>query len=135
MSPTAHHTAQSGRVARRGRRQTAPLLAALLVFGAISTSSVTALAGGTPQKADPALVGALQGNALQDGALGKARGGDILLQTAKTTGSVAGNTGSSFGVIADSHSVNANSGITSVFQNTGNNALIQNTMNINISIK
>ena len=98
------------------------------------------LAGGTaaaaaPRAADPALLSALNGAQMPDQRLAQARGGELLIQSATSEGRVTGTAnGATTGHIVDTNSINA-TGITNVFQNTGNNALIQNTMTVNINVR
>ena len=61
-----------------------------------------------------------------------------LVITAATSGTVSGDTVGSntvTGNIADSQSISGNAGITTVLQNTGNNALVQSSTAIYVSEK
>jgi hypothetical protein len=63
--------------------------------------------------------------------------GEIVISTA-SNGSVSGNqvsANSVTGTISDTHSITNNSGVTTVMQNTGNNALLQSSTSIYVSVK
>ncbi|HQT73364.1 MAG: hypothetical protein B7Z59_12940 [Acidiphilium sp. 37-67-22] len=111
---------------------------ALAALALIAGAARPAVAGTTgPSAADRALSRALQGSELHGRALGQLRGSGIVIQDANTSGAVSGASvgrGSVTGPISASNSVNGNAGITTVFQNSGNNALIQNTMTINVTL-
>lgn len=82
---------------------------------------------------------ALAGTAVPDSVLGHDRARGIQLNTvAGGTGTVAANTignRSTTGVISTTNSINNNTGLTTVFQNTGNNSLFQSSTSIYISIR
>lgn len=107
-----------------------------LVLGIVLAGSAAAAAPPPPPRAaDPALLSALNGAQMPDHRLALARGGEFLIQSATSEGRVTGTAnGATTGHIVDTNSINA-TGITNVFQNTGNNALIQNTMTININVR
>ncbi len=98
---------------------------------------------GTAAFASPAA----DGNASPLLALGKpattaqlkaARARGELVVSAASSGNVGNNSvgaGSTTGTITDNQSVQNNSGFTTVLQNTGNNALLQNSTSIYVSVK
>lgn len=127
---------RSARNAGRGiRRIILGLLPVMGLLGAMTaTPAISEAAGiGTP---DPALLGALGGSELKSSSLGKMRAQGILLQTASNSGTVTGSVGgkSVTGQVRADNAINGNAGITTVFQNSGNNALIQNSMTINVTV-
>lgn len=90
-----------------------------------------------PGAPDQALSRALQGSELHGAALGRLRGSGIVIQDANTNGAISGASvgrGSVTGPVSASNAINGNAGITTVFQNSGNNALIQNSMTINVTL-
>lgn len=124
------------RNARTGfRRVIALSLPALALLGAMIAGPTTAIAAGigTP---DPGLLGALKGSELQGASLGRMRAQGVLIQGASNNGVVTGSVDgkSVTGMVGASNSINGNAGITTVFQNSGNNALIQNSMTINVTV-
>ena len=91
-------------------------------------------AAGAPADA----LGALAGAALPDAELGRGRAKGLVLNEAVSSGFVGGNrvgAQSVTGVISNSNSVNNNNGVTTVFQNTGNNSLFQSSTSIYINIR
>lgn len=116
-----------------GTTASRPALATALAVSAFLACGTAAAA--TPHKADPALLASLKGMQMHEHGLAHARGGEFLIQNATSAGSVTGTAnGAMTGHIVDNNSING-TGITSVFQNTGNNTLIQNTMTININVR
>jgi hypothetical protein len=113
----------------------ATALPTLLLLGAIVAGPVTAMADGTSTP-DAALLGALKGSELHPAALGALRAQGVLIQNATNNGGVTGTVDgkSVTGMVSANNSINGNAGITTVFQNSGNNALIQNTMTINVTM-
>lgn len=92
---------------------------------------------GEPAKADAAILSQLAGTAIPTAQLGQMRGeGGVALSL--NDGQVSGNSVGPNSVTGSnsiaSNSVSNNSGITTVFQNTGNNALLQNSTSIYISV-
>lgn len=90
-------------------------------------------------KADPPsqiLEKALKNNSISLNQMGSIRGQGVILQSSSNSGQVNGfvGSGSETGKVYSSNSINSNSGITTVFQNSGNNALIQNSMTINVTM-
>ncbi len=70
--------------------------------------------------------------------LGGTRARGEIIISASNDGGVSGNqvgAGSVTGTISDTQSIANNSGITTVMQNTGNNALLQNSTSIYVSAK
>lgn len=107
---------------------------AAILFGAFLACGAAAAAP-PRQSADLSLLSALKGAQLPDHRLARTRGGEFLIQSATSAGRVTGSAnGATTGHIVDNNSINA-TGITNVFQNTGNNTLIQNTMTININVR
>ena len=99
---------------------------------------------GTP--AARGILGALDGTAVPAAQLGRehARGArtinvetNIGFDGSLSEGSLRGNAvigNSATGTITTSNSINNNTGITTVFQNSGNNSLFQQTTSINITV-
>lgn len=84
------------------------------------------------------VLGALSATALPDADLGRGRARGVPVTEATSLGTVRDNrvgNGSVTGVIANTNSVNNNAGLTTVFQNTGNNALLQSSTSIYISVR
>ena len=84
------------------------------------------------------VLGTLAAAALPDAELGRGRAKGLLLTEAASSGFVADNrvgAQSVTGVITNTNSVNNNNGLTTVFQNTGNNSLFQSSTAIYINIK
>ena len=80
---------------------------------------------------------ALAGTAVSDVELARGRARGILLNGAASNGLVGGNSigaRSVTGVITNTNSVNNNTGLTTVFQNTGNNSLFQSSTSIYITV-
>ncbi|GAN78995.1 hypothetical protein [Acidocella aminolytica] len=111
----------------------------LTLSGVLSLLAYPALASGAtngPSANDSnALVAALGTDALPTSQLSKLRGasgfvGAVNIGT--NTGNSADN--SITGSISNTRSVNNNVGLTTVIQNTGNNALIQSSMTVNITV-
>jgi hypothetical protein len=115
-------------------------------FAAWAAASMMAIAAGLPgagvaaEKNAAGALGALSGMTVPNAELGKqqARGVDLKLNgLAVTGGATNGNAviGNSLtGFTRNDNSINNNTGITTVFQNTGNNALFQSSIAINITL-
>ena len=113
----------------------------------IQNSIICAIAGialfGTAASAAPAVDSntgtfAVLGAPVPVAQLKAARARGEIVVSAASNGSVGNNTvsGSSVtGTITDSQSIQNNSGFTTVQQNTGNNALLQNSTSIYVSVK
>ena len=92
----------------------------------------------------PGILGALAGAAVPPAELGRqhARGvassdTNYTVDGALSNGALRGNTvfgPSNTGTITTTGSINNNTGITTVFQNSGNNSLFQQTTSINITV-
>lgn len=108
---------------------TARLAAALLLLAATPNPG---------HAADPDLaLAALAGAAVPNAELGRSRARGILVNGAASNGTVSDvqvGAGSITGLITNTNSVNNNTGLTTVFQNTGNNSLFQSSTSIYISI-
>jgi hypothetical protein len=100
----------------------------LLVLGA-SLSPLSAAA----QQQPSGIAGLLAGSAVTDRDLGNQHGRGLNLQN---DGSLTGNVNYSGGggPISNADSIKNNAGITTVFQNTGNNSLFQNQTTINVTL-
>lgn len=113
------------------RRPKMPHLGAALLVASLFSISSAAFAG--QPTAPDGITSLLAGTAVSDRDLGReaARG----LAT-DLYGSVQGNTNlaGGGGQILNTNSINNNSGITTIFQNTGNNSLFQSQTVINVSI-
>jgi hypothetical protein len=115
--------------------------AAASLIAAVAGVSGSSLAaeGGTPTKS-AAVLKALAGTQLGTAALGQehARGIAVNLNgAALANGTSAGNAviGSAItGTITNDHSIDNNTGFTSVLQNFGNNSVLQTSTTINISV-
>lgn len=82
-----------------------------------------------------ATLNSLAGAAVPTAQLRTMRGGDFVVSSTNIgadTGNSANN--SPTGIIVDNQAINNNTGITTVFQNTGNNALLQSSTTVNISV-
>jgi len=108
-----------------------------------ATAAVLTVAIGAPgtcfgaDKASEAVLGALAGTAVSNIELGRQEARGIAITSAVNDGTVGYNSvgrGSVTGNITNNNSVNNNVGITTVFQNTGNNALFQSSTSIFISV-
>jgi hypothetical protein len=100
---------------------------------ALFSASHPAFAAGSSNPADAAL-SSLAGTAVPTTQLRTMRGSNLVVSSnvGTDTGNSANN--SPTGKIVDNQSINNNAGITTVFQNTGNNALIQSSTTVNISV-
>jgi len=108
---------------------TAAAIALLLLAGASAPGHAADLDGA---------LNALAGAAVTNAELGHDRARGIVLNGATSTGSIGQNTignGALTGVITTTNSINNNSGLTTVFQNTGNNSLFQSSTSIYINIR
>lgn len=99
-----------------------------------------ALAAGMDHAPDGAraVINMLGGNAVSSEELSHQQARGIKLTKALSDGAVLGNSvgpGSVTGAITNSNSINNNVGITTVFQNSGNNSLFQSSTSIYISIR
>ncbi len=113
------------------------MIAALSMGGlACVLAPSVASAGGTQTKSETAL-GGLLGDAIPSQQLGKVRARGDELNFSVANGTVSGNSvgaNSVTGSIKNNQAINNNTGITTVFQNTGNNTLLQSSMTVNISV-
>jgi hypothetical protein len=101
---------------------------------ALFSASRPAFAAGSSDPTDAAL-SSLAGTAVPTTQLRTMRGGNLVVASGNVgidTGNSAND--SSTGKIIDNQSINNNAGITTIFQNTGNNALIQSSTTVNISV-
>jgi hypothetical protein len=82
------------------------------------------------------IAGLLAGTGVSDRDLGNQSARGAVVLTGDLTGSVTGNTsiGDANGVIRNMNSFNYDTGIITVFQNTGNNSLFQNQTIVNVTI-
>ncbi len=109
------------------------ILAAAAAFACIAATAYTARA------ADPLGAGnAFGGAAISDDAMARLRGGDpgpkmISEQTANDTGNVCSVCNSGSNNVGATSFASA-TGIFTVIQNSGNNALLQNTTQVNVNI-
>jgi hypothetical protein len=83
-----------------------------------------------------AMLTSLGASAVSSTDLAKMRAGTETV-TAVNLGSDTGNSVSDSltGPVANTNSINDNTGLTSVLQNTGNNALLQSSMTVNITVE
>jgi hypothetical protein len=103
---------------------------------ALFSASRPAFAAGSghTDPADAAL-SSLAGTAVPTTQLRAMRGGALFVSSGNVgtdTGNSANN--SPTGKIIDNQSINNNTGITTIFQNTGNNSLMQSSTTVNISV-
>jgi hypothetical protein len=113
----------------------------LVTSGALSSFAYPALASGAGNGANNgandigALISTLGPSAVSGTELAKMRGGSGTV-AAVNLGTDTDNsvTDSATGTISNTGSVNDNTGLTSVMQNTGNNALLQSSMTVNITV-
>lgn len=113
--------------------------ASLLIAVAGVSGSSLAAERGTPVK-PAAVLKVLAGSQLGTTALGQEHGRGIAVNlngSALANGTSAGNAviGSAItGMISNDHSIDNNTGFTSVLQNFGNNSVLQTSTTINISV-
>ena len=114
------------------------IMTAAIISIAVSCASFSAshpaFAAGSDSQTDAALSG-LAGAAVSTAQLRAMRGGDFVVSSVNI-GADAGNSAnnSPTGKIVNEQSINNNTGITTIFQNTGNNALFQSSTTVNISV-
>ena len=105
----------------------------LLTVGLLCSAISPALAAGPD---NPASVLSVLGTAqVPSDQLAKLRGGTLVAPSINIgidSGNSANN--STTGSISNSQSVNNNTGLTTILQNTGNNALLQSSMSVNITV-
>jgi hypothetical protein len=123
---------------------------AVCVFGSLLAASIgapgssRAAGAGAPTGSPAAVLGALAGTAVPAAELGKerARGaigidvngsGSAITAGTSTANAVIGSPIN--GVITNDHSINNDTGITSVLQNFGNNSIMQVSTTINITLQ
>lgn len=111
----------------------------LMLSGALPVLAYPALASGANNGNDVndgnAIAASLGANALSAAQLSKLRGASgtvAAINLGTDTGNSADN--SVTGSISNMQSVNNNTGLTTVIQNTGNNALLQSSMTVNITV-
>jgi hypothetical protein len=116
------------------------LIAGVVGAGLVLTAAVRSgcsAAEPSPAGATSPVFAALAGTALPTSQLRGERARGIMIGNAIASATVLGNkvgANTQTGDIYDiGHSISNNTGITTVFQNTGNNSLIQNTMTITIN--
>lgn len=123
--------------------------AAAALLAMIAGFHTQAMAGEKGAPAAGRILGALEGTAVPAAELGRehARGAKNITVDNNTTisfdgslseGALRGNSvigNSTTGTITTTGSINNNTGITTVFQNSGNNSLFQQTMAINITVQ
>jgi len=112
------------------RMKVATILAASFALG---LSACPAFAAGNDDS-DNALAGL--GAAVPSAQLANMRGGTLVV-VSSNTGADTNNsvTNSPAGSIINNESANSNTGLTTIMQNTGNNALLQSSMTVNISVQ
>ena len=84
-----------------------------------------------------AVFGALGKMALSNSELSQQVARGVVVENSISDGTVRANSvgaGSLTGTIANSNSINNNTGITTVFQNSGNNSLFQSSISISITV-
>jgi hypothetical protein len=101
---------------------------------ALFSASRPAFAAGSNDPSEAAL-SSLAGSAVSTAQLRSMRGGSLVV----SSGNIGTDTDNSAnfsptGKITDNQSINNNAGITTVFQNTGNNTLFQSSTTVNISL-
>ncbi len=107
---------------------------------AVATMLLSALTAGTclaAGKSSDRVLGVLAGTAVSTAELGQQQARGIALTNSVSSGTVSGNSvgaGAVTGTITNNNSINNNVGITTVFQNTGNNSLFQSSTSIFISV-
>lgn len=111
----------------------------VLVSGVLPLCACPAFASNTNNgidaNASSAMIASLGNSAVPNIQLAKMRGGSgtvASVNLGSDTGNSANN--SITGSILDTQSVNGNTGLTTVIQNTGNNALLQSSMTVNITV-
>lgn len=106
--------------------------AAAMLLSALTAG--TCLAAG---KSSDGVLRVLAGTAVSAAELGQQQARGIALTNSVSSGTVSGNSvgaGAVTGTITNNNSINDNVGITTVFQNTGNNSLFQSSTSIFISV-
>jgi hypothetical protein len=111
----------------------------LVLGGALSFFAYPALASGANNSIDAndsgSMIASLGTSAVPTAQLAKMRGGSgtvAAINLGTDTGNSADN--SITGSISNAQSVNGNTGLTTVIQNTGNNSLLQSSMTVNITV-
>ncbi len=98
--------------------------------------SNSAFAAGSNDQSNSTL-SSLAGDAVPAAQLGALRARGTVIVSSVNNGTVANNSingNSVTGKITDIQSANNNAGLTTIFQNTGNNALLQNSTSVYISV-
>jgi hypothetical protein len=109
------------------------VLAACFLLFAMSHFAIAAPDDNPPNTA----INSLAGTAVPTTQLGELRARGSIIVSSTNNGTVSNNTingNTTTGTIMNSESANNNAGLTTIFQNTGNNALLQNSTSIYISI-
>lgn len=112
-------------------KRTIRILCTGLALGAFIAMPATGFA----QQPSSSITGLLAGIAVPDHTLGTEKGfglGDLTNMTGAVQSNI--NYGGGGGAITNTNSLGNNSGITTVFQNTGNNSMFQNQTVVNVSI-
>jgi hypothetical protein len=116
--------------------------AASLLIAAVAASSPSLAAEAGVSTNPGAVLGVLAGTAVPSAELGKERARGITINTGSGAATAAGTStanaviGSPItGFISNDHSIDNNAGITSVLQNFGNNAVMQVSTTINITVQ
>lgn len=100
----------------------------------VAASAGSAGAAGTPAHS---VLDVLAGTAVPPAQLGAERARGVFIGSASNDAAMIDNTvgpGSHTGTITNNSSINNNTGVTTVFQNTGNNSIIQNSTAIYITV-
>jgi len=115
------------------------IMAATMITVAVSCALFVGphkAAAASPADPASAIVGSLGDSAISTKQLSTMRGGALVISS-QNIGTDSGNSANNTvtGSIIDNHSINGNTGITTIFQNTGNNTLFQASTTVNISIQ
>jgi hypothetical protein len=111
--------------------------AAVLAAACLGFSGSCLAGSGSGGNADQ-IFNLLAGRQVPAAQLGKLRAGGVPIVSSVSGGIVSSNmvgANSPTGSISDNQSINGNTGITNIFQNTGNNSLFQSSTTISITLR
>jgi hypothetical protein len=90
----------------------------------------------SPNNPPDATLSSIAGTAVSDSQLSTLRGGALTVVASGNIGTDSNNSAnySQTGNIQNNQAINNNTGITTIFQNTGNNSLFQSSTTVNITV-
>lgn len=108
----------------------------ITTFSAFAFPAIASAPGnGADMNATSAIITGLSSNAVSSAELKKMRGGFGVVGAVNLGADSGNNANNSLtGSILNGQSVNGNTGLTTVIQNTGNNSLLQSSMTVNITV-